>query len=143
MSLQIEKYEHDEQLTLADFLYLFLVDLNERWNTLYQDGSLQCLSCKHRSLGDIHQICITYYPNVTIEEVKETLLNFGSNLVGHYCRDIHKRVYCLNFNNKYISYCQNDNGIDEYDNYLDYKFNNTNTINYELINRIIKRNEYY
>ncbi len=91
MTLHIENYKHNEELTLADFLYLFLTKLNPYRTTLYDSGEQQCSNNRERSLGDITSICQTYYPNVTQDEVKEVLLNFGGDLVGHFCGTISKK----------------------------------------------------
>lgn len=92
-TLYIENYIHDEKLTLNQFIELFLVQLNENNNTIYNSNKIQCKSGKTRSLGDIYLICKSYYPNVTKKQVKRSLLYLGNNLVGHYCPTIEKRVY--------------------------------------------------
>ena len=77
---------------MLDRVYLFLTKLNNNYDTFNEHDNIQCYKGKHRSLEDIANICKTYY-NTNPDEVKQILLNFGDNLVGHYCNTIHKRVY--------------------------------------------------
>ena len=88
------KYTHNNELSLTEFIYYFLTKYNLEYYTVDGEGNIQCGTGKHRSLGDITEICKSYY-DTDKEEVKKILLNFGSDLVGHYCPDIEKRVYEL------------------------------------------------
>ncbi len=56
MKLLLENYVHNEKLTLVDFIYLFLVKLNQKHDTIFEDGSIQCGDSRERSLGDITEI---------------------------------------------------------------------------------------
>lgn len=94
--LYFKEYNHEKDLPLKDFLYEFFTNLNENYHTRYlENDKIQCYPNHTRSLGDIHAICATYYDGITREQVKEELLDFGRDLVGHYCGDINKRVYSI------------------------------------------------
>jgi hypothetical protein len=129
--LKLDGYKHDKRQSLRTFITNFLKTYNREYHTLYAEGENEGLlqtpwRCS-RSLGDITAICNYYYPDTTKEEVKEILLGSGKNLVGHYCSDIHKRVY------EHLSihpgWVQADNGMfDEYGDeitYNDYEDKNT------------------
>lgn len=91
--LKLKGYTHQDQ-TLEQFIYNFLVRYNSKYNTIHFNGIPQCDKGRHRSLGDITGICKYYYgEQVTKEQVKEILLDFGTKLVGHYCPTIKKRIY--------------------------------------------------
>jgi hypothetical protein len=95
MKLKLQNYEHNTNLNLIQFIYLFLTKLNLEHNTLTWYGEPKCDVDRNRSLGDITAIYQTYYPTCTMQEVKEILLDFGEDLVGMYCSGIKKRVYQL------------------------------------------------
>lgn len=92
--LLLKDYIHSKNLTLKGFLYQFLVNLNNIFDTVYANNPdcIQCDRGRSRSLWDITSICLSYYPDTSMKEVKETLLSFNEKLVGHYCHDINKRV---------------------------------------------------
>ena len=117
---------HDDTLTLTEFIFHFLTDYNQNYNTVDEEGNIQCYSGKHRSLGDITEICKSYY-DTDREEVKEILLNFGSDLVGHYCPDIYKRIYELKGIKDHDNWEQQGTyRNDEYDNPIEYRTINLN-----------------
>ena len=95
--LLLEGYKHDEKLSLKEFVEKFLTEFNYHYNTINEEGDYMCGTERHRSLGDIYLICSSYYPEVNREIVKETLLGFGEDLVGHYCPTISRRVYSLQY----------------------------------------------
>jgi hypothetical protein len=108
---------------------LFLVKFNNKYDT-YHGKTKQCDKGKHRSLGDIHLVCNTYYPGTKQEEVKEILLNFGSNLVGHRCKTIGKRVYSHeDLHPWFTQYSKNVK--DEYGDTITYKKKDTNLEHYK------------
>ncbi|MFW5889305.1 MAG: hypothetical protein ACOCUD_02885 [Bacillota bacterium] len=122
--LYLKNYEHPEGISLRDFLFDFFTTANEEHYTMEitKDGEhkIQCSPGKIRSLGDIHRICTTYYDGVTRKQVKEELLNFKKDLVGHYCPDIHKRVYSLKA--VHPDWCQECScGNDEYGDPITYR----------------------
>lgn len=120
--LYLEGYHHDASLSIVDFIHLFLVKFNKEFDTIYNNTKeLQCCSGRHRSLGDICNICRAYYPEITIEEVKEILLDFGSYLVGHYCPDIEKRVYALKTGQSALWGQGAIGGSDEFENPISYR----------------------
>jgi hypothetical protein len=118
--LFLENYVHNEQQTLKDFLFHFFVDYNEDYDTVDRDGNLQTEKGKSRSLGDITEIVNSYYPDTPRDTVKEVLLDFGSDLVGHYCGDIRKRVYSHRATHPYWEQCSTDKK-DEYGDIISYK----------------------
>lgn len=142
MAYKLEKYTHDERLTLIDFIYLFFVKLNDKFSTVdpENDDYLICHSGRSRSLGDIYKICKYYYPTTTIEEVKELLLDFGTNLVGHFCNDIDRRVYSIKAKwRNWGSY--GDHREDEFGEPIEYRVvdKSTHKINRKLVKEIIKK----
>ena len=91
-NLILQDYEHKKQ-SLNSFIKNFLIKYNNTYTTLYPNNKTQCYTQKSRSLGDIFMICQTYYPDCTLLKVKNILLSFENNLVGHFCGDINRRVY--------------------------------------------------
>lgn len=118
--LKLKGYTHVDQ-SLEQFIYNFLVYYNSKYNTTYLNGIPQCDKGRHRSLGDITGICKYYYgKQVTKEEVKEILLDFGEKLVGHFCPTIRKRIY--EHTDKYSTWSQCSNkDIDEYGDPITYR----------------------
>jgi len=120
--LYLDGYIHDSSLSLEEFISLFLLKLNDKHFTLTQYGETQCYPGKHRSLGDIYLICKKFYNNITIDEVKEHLLNLGNKLVGHYCTTIKKRIYEHADSNKCMGWIQSDkNYKDEFGDIIEYR----------------------
>lgn len=92
--LKFKEVVREKSQTLQEFLYLLLSEYNVQYATVKAaDGVKVCNPNKLRSLGDIYLICSYYFPGVRLETVKETLLNFKEDLVGHKCGDIKRRVY--------------------------------------------------
>ena len=104
--LLLKGYKHDNSLTVKGFVEKFLNELNESHDTLFKNGHVQTPANCHRSLGDIHKICKSYYPEVELEYVKNVLLSFGDDLVGHRCGGIGKRIFELRTNPKYAQWHQ-------------------------------------
>jgi len=112
--------------TLNQFLVKFFTDWNTNKNTLFtDDDSVQTVSGRRRSLGDLFMIIKYYYPRVTLKELFTELNNLTSNTSGmrtSYCSTIRKRVWY------YSSFSSNDvlntNQTDEYGNiYSSYSSN--------------------
>jgi hypothetical protein len=123
--LYLKGYKH-KKCKLEVFLYRFLTVYNATYCTYYSNtGSRQCLPRRGRSLGDIHLICRSYFPTVKRETVKNALLNFGTNLVGHYCSHISKRVYEHRHLKKWYDRCSSGRN-DEYGDKITYKNENKN-----------------
>lgn len=59
----------------------------------------QC-HCARRSFYDLLDICKTYFPKTTEEELAHLLVN-EENLCSFYCSDIQKVVFCLSSKNPY------------------------------------------
>lgn len=134
MKLKLKDYIHDQELSLTEFIFYFLKNFNKSHDTLNEDNSLQCYKNKHRSLGDITAICKSYYPEATENIVKEILLDFGDDLVGHFCGNIDKRVYELRSNKEYCNWEQGSKHTnDEYLNPINYKEINLNKEKYPKI----------
>lgn len=84
--------------TLEEFLIRFFNSFNENNNTVYvESGNVQTDTGRRRSFGDILIICRYYYPECTVKEVKDILINELPHKVDNfrcsYCSTINKRVY--------------------------------------------------
>jgi len=92
-------YAHNRKMPLKTFIERFLLVYNSMYPTCYVAGYgsvvKQCSIDRSRSLGDIFMLCDYYYDDITINEVKSTLLSFGTSLVGHFCSGINRRIYEL------------------------------------------------
>lgn len=66
-----------------------------RWK---HTNKLQCQSFRHRSLTDIYNICLSYYPEVTLDEVMYHLarLCYKGYCISNYCPVIQKQVFYPN-----------------------------------------------
>lgn len=98
-----------------DFLSKFLMLYNKQSHTYFNDNSIQTESGKRRSLGDIYNICKTYYEDITLKRVITELYRLCNNTQGFrtsYCYLIQKRVFYYDYfaNNAIL----NDNIKDEY-----------------------------
>lgn len=97
--LNLEGYEHNNKLSLKEFIKEFIVNLNYRYNTRYvKSKGKQCEWGKRRSTGDIFMICRSYYPDVTLKEVMTIIAELGQELdiIVTYCPTIKKRVFYKN-----------------------------------------------
>ncbi len=83
--------------TLNEFITKFLSNWNLKNDTIYVDTEeVQCSPDRRRSLGDIYNICLYYYPKCTIEEVATMLYILCDEDEGFrtsYCYTICKRVF--------------------------------------------------
>ena len=84
--------------TLEEFLIKFFNEFNNTKQTIYVESEhLQTDIGKRRSIGDIFRICQYYYPECTVQEVKNILYNELPNKVDNYrssfCSTINKRVF--------------------------------------------------
>ena len=122
--LKLQGYKHNKELKLNEFIYLFLMKLNQEYDTYDEKDYMQCEARRSRSLGDITEICKFYYgEDITKEQVKEILMDFGSNLVGHYCGGMNKRAYGLRELKK--NWIQMHTGkSDEYNEIIKYRKDN-------------------
>lgn len=84
-------FVHNKKESLKDFIKNLILTYFNNYNTLHIDNSLYCGRHKYRSLVDIFLVSKHYYPNCTLEEVKNILLSF--DIVGHICGEIRRRVY--------------------------------------------------
>jgi len=91
--LYVERYEHNPEMPLKDFVFLYISKLAPEYNTIYKDGTIHCKANSYRSLGDILMVCSVLYPGVTRLEIKQILVD-DPDTVGHICPDIQRRVYC-------------------------------------------------
>lgn len=91
---KFEDVTRKSKQTLSEFIYDLLTKHNQHKQTVVVDTGKVCCSIKRlRSLGDIFLLCSYYYPGVRLKTVKDALLAFGDNLVGHHCGTIKRRVY--------------------------------------------------
>lgn len=120
----LKNYVHNPELSLVEFIYLFLTKFNRKYST-FEGETFICDTYRSRSLGDITAICNGYNYETIKEEVKEILLDFGKNLVGHYCSGINKRVY--EHKKLRSSWVQSNEGYkDEYGDTIDYRLEDKN-----------------
>ncbi len=58
-------------------------------------NKLQCESRRHRSLTDIYNICLSYYPETTLDEVLYHLarLCYKGYCVSNFCSVVRKQVF--------------------------------------------------
>jgi len=115
--LVLNDYEHDHSLLLREFIYNFLETYNREFDTVDKHGRLQTPAGRYRSLGNIFLIAYSYYANITLEQVK-TILESFTDLVGHICGDIDRRIYALKKNEPTWSLCNIDD-MDEFNEFLD------------------------
>ena len=111
-------FVHNKEESLKDFIKNLIVSYFNKHKTLNEDGVVYCGKGKYRSLIDIFLVSKHYYPNTTLEEVRNTLLTF--DIAGHVCWDINRRVYKIKPYNNWIL-CN----IEEKDEF------NINLINYD------------
>lgn len=77
---------------LIEYLFYF----NNKCNTYYKNGSIQCDSKRRRSLGDIYCIAKEYFPNTTPLEILYIFIylsEHNSNLKFSYCHTVEKLVF--------------------------------------------------
>jgi len=84
--------------SVEHFLPVFFGRYNVELDTIYtENGEIQTIANRRRSLGDIYQICKYYYPNLTILELLRLLYNeeyLRENNIGtSFCYTINKRVW--------------------------------------------------
>lgn len=100
--------------TPLEFVKLFFTDWNikdseKAKNTLYvDDESVQEVTGKRRSLGDIYQILKYYYPDITVKDVisimYRDIFKAIPNLRTSYCQQTNKRMfYYVSTSNHLIS----------------------------------------
>jgi hypothetical protein len=91
----IDDYVFDNTLSLSDFILHFINVLNKKFTTFNEEGKVLSRIGGHRSLGDIYQICKTYFPNASLQEVLDILNNYWNDgkIKTMYCGTIEKRVY--------------------------------------------------
>lgn len=110
--------------TLEQFLTKFFTKWNLDRPTNYKDtGEQQTEPGKRRSLGDIYSICKYYYPNVTLRQVLNVLINvlptsIKTGFRSSWCTTILKRVWYYSEGDKNEVY--NQTQVDEFGN--TYKF---------------------
>lgn len=80
---------------LDSFILDFMIDYNDRFDTITHYGGIVCYTGKRRSLGDIYLICKGYYPDCTIEDVFKILIRMleDGTINGSYCNTINKFVF--------------------------------------------------
>lgn len=116
--------------TYKDFLYDFLIEYNNISPTYIKHLDhyiIHTNSNKRRSLGDIYNICKTYYPDVTLKEIITELYTLCKTKQGFrtsYCYNISKRVfYYDSFHSNVIMNCEQK---DEYNHDIQYYMDRIN-----------------
>lgn len=100
--IRLERLLKRRTESLQEFLERFFEQWNNDRNTIYcDDSSVQTDMGRRRSLGDIYMICKYYYPNCTLNEVLNLLINvlpesMHDGFRSSYCSTIHKRVWYFN-----------------------------------------------
>lgn len=136
MKLKLKNYTHNSELTLKQFIRLFLKNLCDTHSTFTEEDILWCGKGKDRSIRDVVNICKYYYPLSNKEMVKDVLLSFGDELVGMLCDDINDRIVSLTSkHNCWKQYGANrlnslkySNLFDSYGDLLDYRTNEEGAI---------------
>ena len=84
--------EYDD--CLEDFIHNFLVRYNAQYETTTLDtmNGSQCAPRRLRSLIDIFLICKHYFPECSLEEVKDAL-HANEALSSQVCSTVRRRVY--------------------------------------------------
>jgi hypothetical protein len=109
---------------LDKFIYNFLYTYNQKRHTItVLDNAHHTHYGRHRSLIDIYLICRYYYPEVSLKEVKISLME--NVLVGQTCGFIKRRVYELKKLKLDWKFYSNEQ-LDEFG----YKLNQVNTDEY-------------
>lgn len=106
--------ENDENL--EDFIHNFLMVYNQKYPTVSQNNRdvNQCRRGAHRSLIDIFLVSKYYFPDCTLEEVKNALYSNGENLVYQTCSTVNRRVYELKTHTNFIGWIRHGfNDVDE------------------------------
>ncbi len=94
-SLKLEGVKENDiplNMSLKDFIHKFWTDWNERLATQKVSGAIHCMPGKGRSITDLFLLADYYYPGVRYNQVKDEVLSFGTNLRGHYCPDVERRI---------------------------------------------------
>jgi len=88
--------------TLKQFLVKFFKEWNEEKDTIYADNrDVQTAAGKRRSIGDLFMICRYYFPNTTVKQLYNCLINelptaIPDGFRGSYCNTINKYVFYFN-----------------------------------------------
>jgi len=81
-----------------------ILDLSDEFPSYNVDNEIETDCGRWRSVLDIWRHVIYYKPDINIFEVMRELFSIGDEyLVGHYCRDILKRVFKLRKNTNHCS----------------------------------------
>ena len=86
-----------------------------QFNTFHGD-TLQCMKSKRRSQGDLWLIARTYYPDVTLQQVRQALLSIPQSWISmSYCSQVKKQVFRVEHpNNSSYHWGNGNSGVDEY-----------------------------
>ncbi len=112
--IKLKDYQHDPNLTLNKFVYLFLTNFCNRYITIHSiTGTSRCKLRRSRTLQDAWRLCVYYYPGTTLKEVKEIVIDYINKglLSCLYCYDIERMTYYK----AHQGYQHKDNTRDEFD----------------------------
>ncbi len=87
--------------TVKEFLNRFFLEFNRTKNTIYvSDKTVQTDTNRRRSIGDIYYLTKYYYPNVTLKEIYDILINVLPKEIkgfrSNHCSQILKYVWYYN-----------------------------------------------
>lgn len=113
------EYNHQTDISIEDFIVLFLNTLWCKYNTYSIDKlnrkHFQCDSRAARSAEDIYRLCKYYFPrkNITLNKVMRLLFSLvqQERIRTSKCYDIHKRIFK---SARYASYNYCIDNIDEF-----------------------------
>lgn len=97
--IRIKGLKRKRKETPLEFLYSFLTDWNERFPTIFLDGSVQTPPSKRRSMDDLWMIMKYYYPTLTFKEFCQILyidIHTFPRIRTSPCSIIRKRVFYHN-----------------------------------------------
>jgi superfamily II RNA helicase len=104
LKIDIEDYNHDSSMSYKQFLKNLLKEVVIQKPTLFLEGKRvgqkQTSKNKGRSIGDLYLISKNYYPDITIQEIREILWDLYQNkkLRRWFCYVHNKIMYKWGYN---------------------------------------------
>ncbi len=107
-------YKHNNEKSIRNFI-------EERcqndiyWTKYVSSNKNQCAPSCYRSVGDLYMLCLYYYPELTVDEFLDELVE-AEHLGCSYCYDVKKRVF--SYGAYYDDKRRDENGLSSefYDN---------------------------
>jgi len=67
----------------------------EKHSSINRKGNFETCARSWRSSLDIYRHCLYYNKNITIFQVMASIYRIRTELIGQFCNDIQRRVFCL------------------------------------------------